>query len=723
MFFKNVVAYRQFKRIKHWFPFLYWFPELKKKSVLKADIVAGFTVAMLIIPQAMAYAHLAGLPAYMGLYAAFLPPIIGALFGSSRILSTGPVPVAALLTAVAIQSLVPIGTDDYLHYVVLLAFLSGFIQLMLGLLRFGIVVNFISYPVILGFINAVALIIAAMQLGNLLGIYAVPAPHVYQMVWQVVTDAVDNIHWPTLGVATFAFIIIVVGRKWRPHWPHTLIAVIVTSILAWLTGYEQSQVISTEQIINLPVQELLIQDEQYPKEMQAALLAVEKTKKNMRETLQKAGENTKKTDEAIQQAEQAQWQLDRLIAKQNFITKEISRLRFYSLLTQEGREVFFVPEQMTPLGQVGTKEWRIIEGPTKGKLTLQAGGAIIGYVPAGLPTFQSPPFSWSMISKLFMAALVIALMGFTEAATIAKRVATENRQRLDINQELLGQGLAKCVGSFFQSMPVSGGFSRTAVNFYAGAKTGFSSIVTGLVVMMVLLWFTSLFYYLPYATLAVVVMVGVLGLLNLQEMVRVWRISRKEGFVSLVTFLLTLLLAPHVAYAVALGMVLSLSFYLYETMRPKLYELVRDSDGNWKELDEEMSKYSCPLISFIRFNGALYFANAAYFENYVSALVAKKRKLRYLILDCSHINHLDATGLDSIRYLYQYLAEMGVDLWFTRVRKGVLAALDRGGLIAHLGEGCFSLNNYQVLNTLAEHVSNKHKSTCPLWGNLPKACE
>lgn len=700
--------------IARFFPFLEWLPELRRMSILRADIIAGITVAMLMIPQSMAYAHLAGLPVHMGLYAAFIPPIIAVLFGSSRILSTGPVPVAALLTAVAMQPLAAIGTPEYIQFVLLLTFLAGIIQLTLSFLRFGVVVNFISQPVILGFINAIAIIIATMQLGNLLGVYAAPAPHYYETISQLIQDAVINTHWPSVAMASLTFTIILGGRWLWPNLPHTIIAVVITTILSWLIGYQKLVTIHVEQIINLPVQQMLANYQRYPAELKKLISEVEQKNDIVKKTINQAGVNAQKTDAAIREATQAQWELERLITRHNFEVGELNRLRFHRLKTRDNNIVFFVGEQMTPIGEVGRYEWRIKRFPENGRLILQAGGEVVGEVPRGLPSFQSITFSWNAISKLFTAALVIALIGFTEAITIAKRIATESRQDLKINQELFGQGLAKTVGSFFQSMPVSGGISRTAVNFYAGAKTGFSSIITGLVVMAVLLWLTPLFYHLPYSTLAALIMVGVLSLVDFKKMWNIWTISRQEGLVSLATFILTLALAPSLAIAVLLGIALSLGVYLYETMRPRFTELTRNPDGELVEVTEDSELDTCYLISLVRFNGSLYFANAAYFEEKILKLISAKQKLHYIILDCVSINKLDASGLETLRSICSRLEDAGIELWFTRLRHPVLAALKSGGLYEQLGEHHFYKNNEQALAKLAEHLGAKHMNTCPL---------
>lgn len=697
------------------FPFLEWLPELKDWPVLRSDLIAGLTVAMLFIPQSMAYAHLANLPVYVGLYAAFIPPIVAALFGSSRFLSTGPVPVTSLLTAVALIPMAVSGTTEHLQYLVLLTLMAGLIQLTLGMLRFGVVVNFLSYPVILGFINAVALIIASMQLSSLFGVSAVTAPHYYQTVWQVLRDALVSTHWPSVAMATIAFIIILGGRRLWPRLPHILIAVVITSMIAWLFGYEKTEAIYSGQIINLPVQQMLDSYQHYPQEMTQLLQDVNKANAKVQTVFEESGKNTEQADEAINQASQAKWQLERRVLRHNFETGELSRLRLRRLVTKNKQVVFFVDQQMTPIGHVGSQQWRIVRFPIDGgRLTLHAGGEIVGHIPQGLPTYKPIVWDWNAISRLFMSALVIALVGFTEAITIAKRIATKSRQRLNINQELLSQGLAKCVGSFFQSMPVSGGFTRSAINFGAGAKTGFSSVVAGLVVMIVLLWFTPLFYYLPYATLAAVIIVGVLGLIDIKEMRHVWQVSRNEGIVSLLTFLLTLLLAPHLAHAVILGMLLSLGVYLYETMRPRFNELARNEDGSWIEIGEGANYETCDQVSLVRFGGSLYFANVSYFEEKILQLIATQKQLRYIILDCVGINKLDASGVETLHNLCKRLDDVGIQLWLTRVREPVFEVLKRGGLFDRLGAGRFYKSNEQALDKIIATLGEKHSHICHL---------
>ncbi len=701
--------------LKRFFPCLEWLPELRQWSVLRADIIAGLTVAMLFIPQSMAYAHLAGLPVFMGLYAAFIPPIIAVLFSSSRHLSTGPVPVTSLLTAVAMMSMAAIGTSEYLQYVVLLTLMVGIMQLVLGLLRFGVVVNFFSYPVMLGFINAVAVIIASMQLSSLFGVNAITAPHYYQTVWQVFRDALVNTHWPSVAMAGVAFIIILGGRQLWPRLPHILIAVVVTSVIAWFYDYEKVEIIMPGQIINLPIQRMLVSDQHFSADMEKLLKDVSEAEKTIQIRRKRGDQSSALVALAINRKNQAKWQLNQRVMRHNRESYELSRLRLRRLVTNSNQVVFFVDKQMTPVGHVGAQQWRIANfSMGGGHITLRAGGEMVGHIPQGLPFYKPVIWDWSAVSRLFMAALVIALVGFTEAITIAKHIATKSRQRLNINQELLSQGLAKCVGSFFQSMPVSGGFTRSAINYNAGAKTGFSSIVAGCVVMLVLLWFTSLFYYLPYATLAAVIIVGMLGLIDLKEMRRVWQVSRNEGIVSWLTFLLTLSLAPNLAEAVLLGMLMSLGVYLYETMRPRFSALACNEDGGWIEMSEHDGFEICDLVSLVRFGGSLYFANVSYFEEHILRLISAQQNLRYILLDCVGINKLDSSGLETLFSLCARLEEVGIQLWFTRVRQPVYAILKRGGLIDQLGEHHFYKNNEEALAKVMISLGEKHTHFCHL---------
>lgn len=704
-----------YEKLSRFLPFLSWLPELKNWCNLRSDLLAGLTVAMVVIPQSMAYAHLAGLPVYMGLYASCIPTIIAALFCSSRYLATGPVPVASLLTAVALQPLAAIGTSEYLSYVVLLTLMAGLIQVGLSLLRFGVVMHFVSYPVILGFVNAVAVIIACMQLNHIFGVYADTHSPFFLMLWQVISDAATSLHWPTVMIALVAATIILGGKKLLPKFPHVLIAVVLTTLFAWLSGYEKLQTVNVSDVMNYSVQQMMGQYEDYPNALQRALKKVKQTKQEVSHAIKSTGQMSDKTNQAMSQALLAKLSIAHLIDKHSLETRTLSRLRFKKLVTPKNNELFFVSDQAIPKGQQDSHEWRIEKLPENGKITLQSGGEVVGEIPSGLPHFKMVTFRFDIIADLFIAAVVIAFLGFTESITIAKSIATEKRQQLNTNQELFSQGLAKCIGSFFQSMPISAGFSRTAVNRNSGAKTPFSSIFSGIIVMLVLIWFTSLFYYLPYATLAVIIMTGVLGLLNIKEMRRVWKINRREGIVSLITFILTLALAPKVAYGIVFGAIVALGLFLFETMRPKLAELIRDKDGKIVERIAPPKESLCELISMVRFHGALYFVNAAFFESKILQLVNKKQKLHYIVLDCISLSHIDASGLETLLNVNTHLNEAGVALYLTRVKKTIMATFERGGFVDALGSHQFFHDNEQALLYIKSKLSPNHLTNCALY--------
>jgi len=299
-----------------------------------------------------------------------------------------------------------------------------------------------------------------------------------------------------------------------------------------------------------------------------------------------------------------------------------------------------------------------------------------------------------------------------ESAAVSKRYATDKREPLNINQEMISQGLAKISGAFFQSMPVSGGFSRTALNVYSGARTNFSNIVAGLAVGMTLLVGTGLFYYLPIATLAAIIIVSVIGLVNFPAMLHIFRVSRNEGLLTLFTFVATLLLAPRIDYAILLGVLVSLVIYLNEGMRPRVKELVRLSANEWGEVRANQSP--CYLISMIRFGGSLYFANAAYFADTIFDLVSQRPKLQYIIVDCIRINKIDASGLQALENVVRQLDESGVEVWFVRMRQSVRDMIAQSDCDLLKKEDIFFSRHRAAIDKLSEHLGAKHMNQCPL---------
>ena len=290
---------------------------------------------------------------------------------------------------------------------------------------------------------------------------------------------------------------------------------------------------------------------------------------------------------------------------------------------------------------------------------------------------------FGIVLQLLSAAITISLIGFLEAISIAKAMAAKTRQRLDANQELIGQGIANIAGSFFQSYPTSGSFSRSAVNINAGAVTGFSSLVTGMIVMVTLLWFTPLLYYVPQATLAAIIMMAVVGLINFKAMKHAWQAHPHDGIVAVTTFVLTLALAPHLDKGILLGAGLALILYLYRTMKPRVAVLARHPDGTLRDA-ERFRLDACKEISMIRFDGQLYFANTAYFEDKIMERIALMGDLKYVIVVGDGINQIDATGEEMLSHLADRLDKAGIELLFTGLKKQVLDTFERTGLYGGL---------------------------------------
>jgi SulP family sulfate permease len=313
-----------------------------------------------------------------------------------------------------------------------------------------------------------------------------------------------------------------------------------------------------------------------------------------------------------------------------------------------------------------------------------AGGKVVGEIPIGLPGVVLPEFDMQTVVKMATAAITISLIGFMEAIAIAKAMAAETRQRLDTNQELFGQGLSNIASGMFGAYPVSGSFSRSAVNISAGARTGFSSIVTGGVVAITLLFLTPLLYHLPQATLAAVIIMAVVNLVKIEPIRHAMKVQVHDGVVAIVTFVLTLVLAPHLEKAIIVGVVLSLGLFLYRTMRPRFAELSLHADGTFRDAQRHALE-RCADLSVLRFDGSLYFANAGYFESQVLENVASKPDMRYVILDLEGVNQIDATGEEVIRTLHERLKAGGVDMLLARAKAQTMRIFKKSGLQDEFG--------------------------------------
>jgi SulP family sulfate permease len=532
----------------------------------------------------MANAQLAELPPYYGFYASFVPIIVSALFGSSRQLSTGPVALVALMVASELGQLAT-NEQDYIAYAILLALMVGLFQFGLGVLRLGVLVNFLSHPVVLGFTNAAAIIIGTSQIDKLFGVTVERGGAHYERMIRMWDTISIGFHTPTLIMGLSAIALLFILRRISPQIPNVLIVAVTTTGVSWLIGFEQNY-----------------------------------------------------------------------------------------------------------------------------------GGLVVSTIPEGIPAFALPTFDFGIIPHMLSATITIALIGFLETISIAKAIATQTRQRIDANQELLAQGLSNIAGSFFQSFPVSGSFVRSTVTLRAGGQTGLASVIAGLVVILVLLFFTPLLYHMPLATLAAIVMVSVSGLVHLKPIVRAWKVHKHDGIVAITTLALTLIYAPHLDKGILIGAGLSLVLYLYRTMKPRAAILARHPDGAFRDAAKHDLEL-CDAIATIRFDGSLYFGSAGAFEDTVLERIGDP-KLRYVIVDAEGINEIDATGEEMLVGVVRRLHEAGVEVLFARTKKQIIDALKRPGALNEIGPDRF----YTTLDRAVAHAWEALEDHYPCNRSCPTEC-
>lgn len=702
-------------KLLRFLPFLAWFEGFTFDS-FRRDAIGGLTVALVLVPQSMAYAQLAGLPPHYGLYASFIPPMIAAMFGSSRQLATGPVAVVSLMTSTALQPLATAGSEAFIAYAILLALIVGAFQFLLGLFRLGLVVNFLSHPVVNGFTNAAAIIIATSQLSKIFGVYVDSAEHHYMTVYNVVKSALYFTHWPTLGLAALAFAIMILLRKINPRIPNVLVAVAVTTVISWAIDFERNETVAVDQIESPEVRETVIEFNQSMSE----LSSVYDKRVRQRAELQKIVETDGEHSAA---AIGIEYQLNLLNARidslEEVAQEQRQRLRQFVLVgIKHGEELTFVePESAPPGAEIDGRNWRLKVGSSPlntEAVTMRGGGAVVGTIPQGIPGIETPRIELNTILNLLPTAMIIALLGFMEAISIAKAMASRTGQRLDPNQELIGQGLANVLGSFSQSYAVSGSFSRSAVNFQAGAATGLSSVFSSMVVLITLLFLTPLLYHLPQAVLAAIIMMAVVGLININAFVHAWKAQPADGIIGVVSFAFTLMFAPHLDRGIMIGVVLSLLLYLLRNMKPAIAMLSLHPDGTYRNRSR-FELEQCQHIAVLRYAGSVFFANVSYLENQVLDLVRSMPKLRHVLIVGNGINELDASGEEALAVLVSRLHEQGLRISFSGLNDSVLDVMRRTGLLARIGEENLYRNATRAIESIWESAhQNSTEEQCPL---------
>ncbi len=732
-------------------PFLKWFENYGLED-LRSDFVSGLTVALVLIPQSMAYAQLAGLPPYYGLYASFLPPIVASLFGSSRQLATGPVAVVSMMTAAALEPMAVSGSQGYIEYAILLALLVGIVQLGLGILHLGVIVNLLSHPVLVGFTNAAAIVIATSQLGKFLGVPVEKAPHHFETVWRIIRQALDYVYWPTIALGAGALAGMLFLRWLNPRLPYVLIAVTITTLISWTCNYGQDKVVSVKQIVYPELPRLIMEFNRQLSTIEAfnqtrSVLKpeIQKIKKGESQPCSRCHPSRVLTPSSLIDGDHVAKGQDTQICISGVAPRQILALHlmagvidefiadakrqlvhlraklmeyeFVEVKERDGSVRYYQRYQVPYGGQTDWHVGRIKAGNTPlslDHLVLSGGGAVLGHVPKGLPGFSMPYWDLDMARKLLFPAFVISLVGFMEAISIAKVMAAKSGQRLDPNQELVGQGLANITGSFFQSYAVSGSFSRSAVNFQAGAKTGMSNIFASVVVVLVMLFLTPLLYYLPQSVLAAVIMMAVLGLINVKGVKHIFKVSTSDGIICIITFITTLAFAPHLDKGVMLGVILSLGVFFYRLMRPSIAVLSLWKEGHFRDA-RKFNLDTCKHLAIIRFDGPFFFANIGYLEDEVLRIVREMPELKAIIFKCNGINIIDASGEEALELLVDRLRAAGYQVYFSGLKEQILEVMERSSLYRRIGPENIFPTVFKAVESVWPKIHEKvDEEKCPL---------
>ncbi len=569
--------------MRRFLPFLIWAPKYTRSS-LTADLMAASVVTIMLIPQGMAYAMLAGLPPQAGLYGAILPLLLYAAFGTSRALAVGPVAVVALMTAAAAGSVAQAGSAEFQLAALWIALISGVLMLAMGVFRLGFVASFLSHPVISGFITAAGILIAASQLRHLLG-----APISGKTLPQVVPSFIENI------------------SQIKP-----LTAVLSALVLAFLIW----------------------------------------SRKGMAPALQRLGV---KPD------------LAKLLSKTALLVAVVtSTLLVWAL----------------GLNDLGI--------------------SIVGEIPRGLPSLSMPPLDLDLIGLLLAPAVMIAIVGYVESISIAQTLAAKKREAVDANSELIALGLANIGAGFSNAMPVTGGLSRSIVNFDAGAATPAAGALTAVGIALALLLLTPLMYFLPNATLAAIIIVAVLSLLDFRALPRTWAYSRADGAAMAATIATTLLVG--VEQGLLAGVGLSLVLYLYRTSRPHM-AVVGQVPGT--EHFRNVTRHQVvtdPAIFAIRVDESLYFPNARALEDRIVQTLSEQPALRHVILQATAINYIDASALESLEAINDRLRAADVQFHLSEVKGPVMDQLQRAHLLDDLTGRVF-LTQFDAMAALSPELT------------------
>lgn len=514
--------------LKTYFPIFHWISNYQSAD-LKNDLLAGITVAVLLIPQGMAYALIAGLPPIYGLYAALAPQIVYAFLGTSRQLAVGPVAMDSLLVATGLNALSIVNPSQYIQMAILLALIMGAIQFLLGLLKMGFIVAFLSKPVIHGFTSAAAIIIGLSQLNHLLGV-DLPQNSKIDVFIASLGQIETLVHLPTLGIGLTSILLLILIKKWNKKIPSALIVVTLGIIWVYITRQDQ------------------------------------------------------------------------------------------------------------------------------------IGVAVVGQIPKGLPAFTFPTLDITVIRELFPIAFTLALIAYMEAISVAKAIQEKHKTyEVNPNQELIALGAANMIGSLFQSYSTTGGFSRTAINDQAGAKTGIASLVSALIIAVILSFFTHWFFYLPKAVLGGIIILAVMRLIDIKYAFRLYKSRKDEFVVLLVTFILTLVIG--IKQGILFGIIFSLLLLVYRTSKPHYAFLGRIGKTNYfkniARFPDEVVLRDDLII--LRFDAQLFFGNIQFFKQLVFDAIEKKpHRVKGFIINARAINYIDSTATEQLIEIIKTLQKKNI---------------------------------------------------------------
>lgn len=555
-------------------PFLQTFKGKEyNSSFFKADSIAGITVGVILIPQAIAYALLMGVPPIYGLYACLVPLLLYAFFGTSKQLSIGPVAVTAILVMSGVSQLADPFTEEFVELVLFSGLLIGILQVIMSILRMGFLVNLISQPVISGFISAAAIIIIVSQLEQGLGINIPDFKHTHQKVWYAISHLVE-VNWITLAICLSSIIVINLLKRWKRAFPGALTVLVITTLVTY----------------------------------------------------------------------------------------------FFDLH--------------------------------------EKGVAIIKDVPSGLPSFNIPILNYDTMIALIPSVLTVTFIGYVGSIGIAKSMEMKRRDHIiRPNQELFALGIAKIIGAFFQAVPSSGSYSRSAISDEAGGKTAVSSIIAAIMVLLSLLFLTSFFYYIPNAVLAAIILVSVFGLINYNEAKYLFSLRRRDFIVMLITFIGTLTFG--VENGIFIGVILSFVFLQYYSARPHIAELVNIPDTEYyRNINRFPDAIQSKVYLIIRFDNQLYFGNSGYFKDTILDYVSKREYIpKFLILDNTNMHDIDSTGLHVLEDIHQYLEGLGIQLLMVGTIGPVRDFLKRSGFTDKLGINYY----YLTIADAVDYAENRTK--------------